>query len=662
MLEWLLTGLAVVFAGLVGWVLAGLLGLSARRWAPWGLGALAAGGLSYGVIQAQQWAWDIRGAAAIDAAIPRVVDEQGFVGADACRACHPGEYASWHGSFHRTMTQRASTESIVAPFDGRDLVKYGLTSRPERRGDEFWIDMEDPAYLLQAMYRNAPQRPGVAPRVQRQIVMTTGSHHFQAYWFRDPESGDLWQFPWRYSIDDQRWVHRDDSFLAPPERDEMRGHRVWNEACIECHAVAGQPGQTTQLGASDDTRVADLGIACEACHGPAEEHVRRHRNPVERYQAHLDPSDDPTIVHPGHLSPRLSAQVCGGCHGFFEYTHPQIVADRWKTGRELRPGTDFEQVARYLTVEDQSTYGAGPESIEVAMFWSDGACRTAGREYNGLVESPCHVQGGMTCLDCHSLHSYDDPSDQLHELVESNDACLACHDEYRDRLAEHTRHAPDGAGSLCYNCHMPYSSFGLLGAIRSHRVDIPQPAAFGENVRLNACNLCHLDQTLDWTDEHLAARTGRPRNAYSDDERTLSAGVLWLLQGDAGQRANVAWACGWEAARDAAGADWQPPLLAALFDDPYSAVRYNAFRSLARLPGFENLPNDYDAEPLQRQQARNAVQAQWLANPDAATAVPANALPSTTPSPTLSTRSPIDAATFRRLLEKRNNRRMVNVE
>src|SRR5580658_8205997 len=31
-----------------------------------------------------------------------------YVTSSACRSCHPSEYASWHDSFHRTMTQPAN--------------------------------------------------------------------------------------------------------------------------------------------------------------------------------------------------------------------------------------------------------------------------------------------------------------------------------------------------------------------------------------------------------------------------------------------------------------------------------------------------------------------------------------------------------------------------
>ena len=42
----------------------------------------------------------------------------GYVSSDTCRACHPAEYESWHGSYHRTMTQVATPDTVRADFDG----------------------------------------------------------------------------------------------------------------------------------------------------------------------------------------------------------------------------------------------------------------------------------------------------------------------------------------------------------------------------------------------------------------------------------------------------------------------------------------------------------------------------------------------------------------
>src|SRR5258706_15854300 len=41
-----------------------------------------------------------------------------YVSSQTCRACHPSQYASWHASYHRTMTQVATPQSVAASFDG----------------------------------------------------------------------------------------------------------------------------------------------------------------------------------------------------------------------------------------------------------------------------------------------------------------------------------------------------------------------------------------------------------------------------------------------------------------------------------------------------------------------------------------------------------------
>ena len=43
---------------------------------------------------------------------PIQVTGDGYVSSETCQACHPTEYASWHGSFHRTMTQVATENTV----------------------------------------------------------------------------------------------------------------------------------------------------------------------------------------------------------------------------------------------------------------------------------------------------------------------------------------------------------------------------------------------------------------------------------------------------------------------------------------------------------------------------------------------------------------------
>ena len=91
-----------------------------------------------------------------------------------------------------------------------------------------------------------------------------------------------------------------------------------------------------------------------------------------------------------------------------------------------------------------------------------------------------------------------EPNDQLSAVGKSNMACLQCHEKLSEpeALTAHTHHAANSSGSECYNCHMPHTNYALFKAIRSHRVDVPRVVSVQSNSRPNACNLCHLDQTL----------------------------------------------------------------------------------------------------------------------------------------------------------------------
>ena len=147
---------------------------------------------------------------------------------------------------------------------------------------------------------------------------------------------------------------------------------------------------------------------------------------------------------------------------------------------------------------------------------------------------------------------------------------------------------------------MPYTSYGLLRAIRSHTVTSPSVRESVEVGRPNACNLCHLDRTLAWSAEHLRDWYAQPVPDLDAAERTVAASILWLLRGDAGQRAVTAWSYGWEPAQAASGTSWMVPYLGELLGDPYDAVRFIAARSLHTIPGYETLRYDFAGDRRDR--------------------------------------------------------------
>ena len=397
------------------------------------------------------------------AAIPPTRIDRGYVTSETCRECHADQHASWHRTYHRTMTQLATPENVLAPFDGTTLEIDGQSCRVFRRGDAFWVEMDDPEWE-QMIFLDARDTRDLRdrPRAQARIVMTTGSHHFQAYWIRSEYGRELWQFPWRYDLREKQWVHRRDVFLGPPQWRPGMHFKVWNDNCIFCHSTGGQPGLDGDTNYLEHTTVAELGIACEACHGPGEAHVRLHQSSKNKGVSTVAAEQD-TIVNPAKLDHERASEVCGSCHANFVHDSPELMA----TGSAFRPGQRLARFGRFFRPQ------AEEDDDLVSRFWADGVNRSTGREFMGLKESACYQQGELSCLSCHSMHA-SQPDDQLAADMESNEACFGCHTDYRQQLTDHTHHPSDSPGSLCYNCHMPHTNYALFKATRSHQVTSPR--------------------------------------------------------------------------------------------------------------------------------------------------------------------------------------------
>lgn len=156
---------------------------------------------------------------------------------------------------------------------------------------------------------------------------------------------------------------------------------------------------------------------------------------------------------------------------------------------------------------------------------------------------------------------------------------------------------------------MPHTTYGVLKGIRSHQISSPRVADDLQTGRPNACNLCHLDQTLDWTAQHLKAWYNQ--EVPEMPVRSVSHILQLALSGDAGQRALAAWHLGWSEAQLASGTNWIAPVLAQLLDDPYAAVRLVAERSARTI---NLLPENYEfvTDPARRAPVRDEIIKRWF--------------------------------------------------
>ncbi len=484
---------------------------------------------------------------------------------------------------------------MLPGFDGERLELYDRVYQLERDGD---------------VYRVATSNG--AETESRRVVMTTGSHHFQTYWLETGQGRRIELLPLVYQIAEARWIPFDALLLAPPNLRQVSGAGgEWNTQCLICHSVGGKP--RPRADGAMDTTAAEFGIACEACHGPGQEHVELNRSPVRRYRLWLTGATDESIVNPARLSALRSAQVCGQCHAVQDHAD-RATLERWvEHGFEYRAGDDLLDT-RIILRQDTPRTG-------VTKFWADGQNRTHGREYLGVTTAPCFAGAEYSCGTCHQLHQpAEDPrpllawaDDQLVSGGRGNAVCVGCHERFADEsaLAGHSHHEPGSPGRNCYNCHMPNTVFGAQKATRSHHLTSPSVQESLATGRPNACSQCHLDRSLAWTAGWLESWYGTPVPELSEVEQTTAAVALWTLSGEANQRALMGWSMGWAPAQQASGTDWMPPYLAQLMMDPYTANRSVAYRSLRSLPGFEDVEFDYVQPAAGGAEAANAVRQRW---------------------------------------------------
>lgn len=579
---------------------------------------------------------------------PIEVLSEGYIGSDSCDECHTHQHASWSSSYHRTMTQVATPEIVLGDFNDVTIMNGGKQYRMSKENGVCKVDMPDEKHS--------------SLRVHAPVVMTTGSHHMQVYWFATGQKRLLGMLPLIHLNESNEWIPRESAFLVPPHLPPSFELGRWNEACSSCHSTHRKERRLAS--GKWDTHVGEFGISCEACHGPAQQHVDLRRSIRDSVDASRSDGTEDTIVNPSTLSKELSAQVCGQCHSVFDLLHPDL--DSMVNGHRYRPGMDLTETHGIWNRDTPEFEGTketlGYDDIDTLLdetFYSDGMVRVSGREYNGLIRSSCYLNGEMTCLSCHKMHqSSSDPrpvkewaNDQLAVDSLGDQACTQCHtpSKYDSR---HTHHAAGSSGSACYNCHMPHTTYGLLKAIRSHEISIPNVGKDHGAKRPNACNQCHLDKTLHWAADKLQDWYEIQPPELTEDERTVAASLLWLLKGNAAERAISAWCMGWDEAKSTAGDNWLLPFLAAALDDDYDAIRLISRRSIQSLPGRNDFQLDVvtSTTSAQRQEAAMKLVHSWLAT---------WSLDQHRPTLLLNKTEGIDVNRIRQLIDQRDNSRIL---
>jgi predicted CXXCH cytochrome family protein len=233
--------------------------------------------------------------------------------------------------------------------------------------------------------------------------------------------------------------------------------------CIGCHTTGFDKGY---VAASDtyDSRWHEMGVGCEACHGPGRAHVEARRAGREDPWAHPDPE--------------RMLDACGACHA------------RRVERAAFTPGDHFMDAFE-------------PELLDTEAYHPDGQVKEELYELVSFQQSRM-FQEGVRCWNCHDPHGDGTKAD-------GNALCRTCHEAKYDSEA-HTHH-PDGSpGADCRACHMPVTVYMQRDPRHDHAFTRPDPEATLATGVPNACNRCHTDRDATW-----AATTMR---AWYPDDRT----------------------------------------------------------------------------------------------------------------------------------------------
>ena len=357
-----------------------------------------------------------------------------FVGSETCKRCHERRYLEWSTSLHSRMMQDARAD---------EAANIG--------------DFEMPS--------------NVRTFTKEDVDYTLGSAWKQQYLKK--EGQDLTVLPAQYNVFTGEWKAY---FPDEPAK------RDWFKECAGCHATGVDPEKKTFV---------EMGVACEACHGPGSNHAEA----VPGYEIK-------TIMQAGRMTPFQAAQICGSCH----------TRGRDKTGEYAYPVAyqDHKGYGNIRLYFNEATPGNNSE-----YFWPSGESRYSNQQYLDWKQSE-HAKVGVVCNTCHNVHKSKttlvsegaggpgllDAIISKTRLFEDR-LCKSCHTtvQYRSAHRIHT------FGS-CIRCHMPrVARIGEAGDAHSHTFRFMFPQATikmgGMKKQPNACNACHHHK--DTSPETLAA-------------------------------------------------------------------------------------------------------------------------------------------------------------
>jgi predicted CXXCH cytochrome family protein len=407
-----------------------------------------------------------------------------YVGSAACARCHQEAYDEWKRSLHVRMTKPIAEAEVLGDFSGARLSAHGRA---------FEFGGRDKPFMRVAF--------GDRPAQTFSVDYTLGFKRYQGYLSLLPD-GRMYVLPAFWHVETRRWLDWKEITPVPDGAHDMR--QIWNSNCFNCHATNLAQG----FDAAQQryrTTWTEMGIGCEACHGPGKAHVDVIETALK--DPSLKPGGGSSIYNSPYGTPRQSFDTCAYCHG-----------NKQNVFANFRAGGVYEDYALPFIISSPV-----PETDRQGEFWPDGRPSRFNRS-QALMQSGCFKAGAVACTSCHAAHGSPYPFSLRVDITkgaEGDTLCTQCHTGLRlqapgpeaadrglqapglgsqspDPIERHTFHAANSAGSRCINCHMSDVNWRLLSRRRDHTFQAPVPeitAAFGTP---NACTSCHDDEPPEW--------------------------------------------------------------------------------------------------------------------------------------------------------------------
>ncbi|MCL4180907.1 MAG: tetratricopeptide repeat protein [Verrucomicrobia bacterium] len=497
-----------------------------------------------------RWVWLLLGLGQLLQADDGIQGGGGLAGSASCRECHADFHEKWATSMHGLTVRpysRVTESQELEPLAGEFRV-----------GEEsFRVELESGKMVSYAGGRE----------VSYPIEQMLGGRDV-IYFLTRLQRGRLQVLPLGYDVRRREWFDIAASTVrhfvesAVEAVDWREPGYTFNAACYGCHVSHGQHRYHP---AEDRLEAAwqEAGISCEACHGPAEAHVR-----LSRSQPAGAKLTDWGIIGLRGLSAERGDSLCATCHG------------------KLRP------ISLQFTPGDRLLDHFDVVGLEDLDFGADGRDRGETYTYAGWRMNRCALVGELSCLHCHtSSGRYRFPE------ANSNAACLPCHAERVANAPAHTRHAAASTGNRCVACHMPRREFARM-VRHDHSFRAPMPAVTLAHDSPNACNDCHTDRDAAWAEAQVRSwhardyqapvltAAGLIAEARQQDWRRMEEMIAWLGKVPRDEMFATSLIRLWANNDD----DRKWPALTAALADPSPLVRSSAARGLYGYLSAESVP------------------------------------------------------------------------